>query len=168
MKQAAPYTAPWRKSGAFLWVVSLALLLWALTFLHATLALREGADEVHQRRELVGQLDLTDLALFTEARYTRHPSQADLHSPFQDHPLALEHFPTGSLVPAPVHSAWPALKEPPAASLPGAVGVGRPEPPAAGLPEATAPSVPELSVARLPEPSTLASVLARSGQGKQP
>jgi hypothetical protein len=47
---------------------------------------------------LVRQLQLTDLCLFTEARYTRHPSQADLHSPFQDHPLALEHFPSGSLL----------------------------------------------------------------------
>ena len=39
----------------------------------------------HQARldanlELVARLGLTDLALFTEARYTRHPSQADLHS----------------------------------------------------------------------------------------
>jgi hypothetical protein len=148
--------------------MSLALLLWALTFLHATLALWVATDELHLRRELVGQLDLTDLALFTEARYTRHPSQADLHSPFQDHPLALEHFPTGSLVPAPARSAWPALKEPPAASLPEAVGVGQPEPPAAGLPEATAPSLPKLSVASLPEPSTLASVLTRPGQGERP
>ena len=49
-------------------------------------------------RALVAQYGLTDLALFTEARYTRHPSQADLHSAFQDHPGALEHFPTGSLL----------------------------------------------------------------------
>ena len=42
-----------------------------------------------------------DPALFTEARYTRHPSQADLHSAFQDHPLAQEHFPTGSLISPP-------------------------------------------------------------------
>ncbi|MCG7941386.1 MAG: hypothetical protein N0C88_21400 [Candidatus Thiodiazotropha lotti] len=48
--------------------------------------------------ELVSRLGLTDLALFTEARYTRHPSQADIHSAFQDHPVALEHFPTGSLL----------------------------------------------------------------------
>jgi hypothetical protein len=41
--------------------------------------------------------------LFTEARYTRHPSQADLHSAFQDHPLALEHFPSGSLITPPRH-----------------------------------------------------------------
>mgnify|MGYP001186391825 CR=1 FL=1 len=55
-----------------------------------------------ERSRLVAQLRLTDLALFTEARYTRHPSQADLHSAFQDHPLALEHFPSGSLVAPPV------------------------------------------------------------------
>ncbi|WIM04811.1 MAG: hypothetical protein OHM77_08865 [Candidatus Nitricoxidivorans perseverans] len=46
---------------------------------------------------LAARLGLTDIALFTEARYTRHPTQADLHSAFQDHPLAFEHFPTGSL-----------------------------------------------------------------------
>ena len=51
--------------------------------------------------ELVGRLKLTDLSLFTEARYTRHPSMADLHSAFQDHPLALDHFPSGSLVTPP-------------------------------------------------------------------
>ncbi|MCX8087348.1 MAG: hypothetical protein N3C63_10690 [Rhodocyclaceae bacterium] len=60
---------------------------------------------------LVEKLRLTDLALFTEARYTRHPSQADLHSAFQDHPLAFEHFPSGSLVPPPtaLMSAYEAL-----------------------------------------------------------
>jgi hypothetical protein len=50
---------------------------------------------------LVQELGLSDLALFTEARYTRHPTQADQHTPFQDHPAALEHFPTGSLLPPP-------------------------------------------------------------------
>jgi hypothetical protein len=50
---------------------------------------------------LVAKLGLTDVALFTEARYTRHPSQADLQSAFQDHPVALEHFPTGALLPPP-------------------------------------------------------------------
>ena len=43
-------------------------------------------------------LRLTDLTLFTEARYTRHLSQADAFSAFQDGPVALEHFPAGSLV----------------------------------------------------------------------
>jgi hypothetical protein len=38
------------------------------------------------------------LALFSEARYTRHLSQADAFSAFQDGPVAMEHFPAGSLV----------------------------------------------------------------------
>lgn len=47
---------------------------------------------------LLSQLELSDFALFTEARYLRHPSQADLHSAFQDHPLSFDHFPGGSLI----------------------------------------------------------------------
>ncbi len=47
---------------------------------------------------LVQALHLTDFALFTEARYTRHLSQADAFSAFQDGPAAMEHFPAGSLV----------------------------------------------------------------------
>lgn len=43
-------------------------------------------------------LQLTDLSLWTEARYTRHPSQADYFTPFQDLPSALEHFPAGSIM----------------------------------------------------------------------
>jgi hypothetical protein len=52
---------------------------------------------------------LTDLAWFTEARYTRHLSQADLHSAFQDGPGALEHFPgrlAGAARTAPRHRVF--------------------------------------------------------------
>ncbi|PKN64691.1 MAG: hypothetical protein CVU57_13880 [Deltaproteobacteria bacterium HGW-Deltaproteobacteria-15] len=55
-----------------------------------------------QKRE-VRELQLTDICLFTGARYARHLSQADLHSAFQDHPMAMEHFPSGSLVLPPQH-----------------------------------------------------------------
>jgi hypothetical protein len=51
--------------------------------------------------EFAARLGLTDVCLFTEARYTRHLSLADSHSPFQDYPGALEHFPSGSLVAPP-------------------------------------------------------------------
>lgn len=51
---------------------------------------------------LAKRLQLTDPALFTEARYTRHLSLADRHAAFQDHPMALEHFPAGSMVPPPI------------------------------------------------------------------
>lgn len=43
-------------------------------------------------------LGLTDLCLTTEARYTRHPALSDRHAPFQEHPGALEHFPSGALL----------------------------------------------------------------------
>jgi len=58
-----------------------------------------GTDNFNAKRQLVAQLSLTDLALCSEARYTRHPSQADLFSAFQDFPGSFEHFPTGSLIP---------------------------------------------------------------------
>lgn len=43
-------------------------------------------------------LKLSDLCLSSEARYTRHPALADRHAAFQEHPAALEHFPSGSLI----------------------------------------------------------------------
>ena len=74
------------------------LSLVALALLANSSQALEAEHKLTDNRALVEKLGLTDLALFTEARYTRHPSQADLHSAFQDHPGALEHFPTGSLL----------------------------------------------------------------------
>ena len=54
--------------------------------------------ELPAKRQLVSHLGLTDFSILTEARYTRHPSQADFFSPFQDFPLSLEHFPAGSVI----------------------------------------------------------------------
>ena len=58
-------------------------------------------DLLPRQREIVRCLELTDLAIWTEARYTRHPSQADFFSAFQDFPGSLEHFPAGSVVAPP-------------------------------------------------------------------
>ena len=74
------------------------LVLFAGTFVHAHFATVRARPVQEENRHLVARLGLTDLALFTEARYTRHLSQADLHTAFQDHPGALEHFPSGSVV----------------------------------------------------------------------
>ncbi len=87
-----------RKSNYVLGALASGTVLVAVIFVHA--AMSGGATSAISAR-LVEQLGLSDLALFTEARYTRHPSQADLHSAFQDHPGALDHFPTGSLIPPP-------------------------------------------------------------------
>jgi hypothetical protein len=77
--------------------------IFAATFADAFWLRTQRANAMVQKLDLVTRLQLTDLCLFTEARYTRHLSQADLHSAAQDHPLGLEHFPTGSLVAPPAH-----------------------------------------------------------------
>jgi len=60
-----------------------------------------GADS--RTGALVRELGLTDLALFTEASYTRSLSQTDFSTPFQDSPMSFEHFPSGALVSPPRH-----------------------------------------------------------------
>ena len=87
-----------RPADRALLLLALGFAACAACFLDAARLTSSSGDEEALRAHLVRALRLTDLALFTEARYTRHPSQADLHSAFQDHPLALEHFPTGSLL----------------------------------------------------------------------
>lgn len=78
-----------------------------LTLAHAGLRSHEASPRLAASAALVRDLGLTDLALFTEARYTRHLTQADLHTAFQDHPLAFEHFPSGSLYGPPPHLRLP-------------------------------------------------------------
>jgi hypothetical protein len=80
--------------------LGLALLL-ATAAAHAFHARRERGARLADHAAIARRLELTDLCLFLEARYTRHPSQADRFSPFQEHPGALEHFPSGSLAGAP-------------------------------------------------------------------
>ena len=90
-----------RRSTLFL--SSLGLLVILLGSAAADAAFRRVRRTEHLRSSaaFVAALGLTDLCLFTEARYTRHPSQADAFAPFQDHPRALEHFPSGSMAAAP-------------------------------------------------------------------
>jgi len=92
-----------RRSTVFLGLLGLQLSLFLGILLHARWAGRRTDPAVETCRRQVSELRLTDLCLFTEARYTRHPAMADLHSPFQDHPTALEHFPSGALVAPPPH-----------------------------------------------------------------
>ncbi len=73
-----------------------------LLLAHASLSESQLQPILAQKAALVKNLRLTDLCLFTEARYTRHLSQADLNTAFQDHPLSLEHFPSGSFTQPPL------------------------------------------------------------------
>ncbi len=79
----------------------------ALMFIHAGLARKAAADSLIIKSEMVRKLGITDLCLFTEANYARHPTQADIFTPFQDGPSLPDHFPSGGLVRPPQ-----ALKKP--------------------------------------------------------
>lgn len=57
-----------------------------------------------ENQQLVRVFELTDFAIWTGARYTRHMSQADVFSAFQDSMGALEHFPEGALAPFPLRN----------------------------------------------------------------
>ena len=87
-----------RKSDQFLIAAALLMMLFLFTVLDVTIRGGQENRRLLEMSEMVSNLELTDLSLFTEARYTRHLSQSDLHSAFQDHPLSFEHFPSGSLV----------------------------------------------------------------------
>jgi hypothetical protein len=92
---------PARLSHRAIAFFAIVLILFGLTFADAAYLRASRAVSLTESGALAARLGLTDLSLFTEARYTRHPSQADLHSAFQDHPLAFEHFPSGALIPPP-------------------------------------------------------------------
>jgi hypothetical protein len=87
-----------RKSNFYFLYLAINFSLLFLVFAHASYRERADRPVLREKRELVKRLELTDLCLMTEASYTRHLSQSDLHTPFQDSPLSLEHFPSGSLL----------------------------------------------------------------------
>lgn len=94
-----------RHSSLFLGGTALLTALAASLLLHARFAEQAAASTLAGSSRLVRELELTDLCLFTEASYTRHPAMTDFTTAFQDAPLSLEHFPTGSLLAAPPHLA---------------------------------------------------------------
>ncbi len=103
-KPCAAWIKPVRRVTVFLSFLLLGFGALILLYLQAAWQLSGMAERRQAAMALVQQLSLTDLCLTTEARYTRHPSQADRHSAFQDHPLALEHFPSGTVISPPATS----------------------------------------------------------------
>ena len=82
------------RSSQFLLLIAVSLTLFLSLPLHARDAQQHARGQTAQLRSL----HVTDLCLATEARYTRHLAMSDRHASFQEHPLALEHFPSGSLI----------------------------------------------------------------------
>ena len=92
-----------RPSTGFLAFVILGIVAMAVIAVDARDRVASAGPRLAGKSELVARLGLTDLCLFPEARYTRNPAVADRHTPFQDGPLAFDHYPAGSLVMPPPH-----------------------------------------------------------------
>ncbi len=86
-----------RKSALVLLFLITGMLLILLTVIDASTRQSLASEAMNNRAMLVSELGLSDLALSTEARYTRHLTLADRHSAFQDHPTSFDHFPSGSI-----------------------------------------------------------------------
>lgn len=87
-----------RKSVLFIRVVALLSFTLAGLLIHARHKVGSASPVVAANALLVRQLQLTDLCVFTEASYTRNPAVTGTASAFQDSPLSLEHFPSGTLM----------------------------------------------------------------------
>ena len=92
-----------RKSTVYLLFVATGCAVLTGLFVDGARRVASAGPHLDEERRQVRAYQLTDLVLFTDARYTRHPSMADRHAPFQDYPQSLEHFPSGSLMSPPPH-----------------------------------------------------------------
>ncbi len=92
-----------RKYHLFSVFIISGLVLLGSMFIHASLEQKANRPFLSEKSEMVKRFELTDLCLFTDARYTRHPTMADVHTPFQDYPTSLEHFPSASILSMPPH-----------------------------------------------------------------
>ncbi len=86
------------KHKLFIGLILLEIAVISILLLSGQVVIRVQQPQREAKRMIVQRLMLTDYALWTEARYTRNPSQADLFTPFQDFPSAIEHFPSGSII----------------------------------------------------------------------
>jgi hypothetical protein len=92
-----------RKSTFFFAFLGLGAFSFALMVAHAQYRSADAQAAWSEKARMVERLELSDLCLFTDARYARHPSMADRHTAFQDSPMAMEHFPSGTLILPPPH-----------------------------------------------------------------
>ena len=90
-----------RKAKKFFLFILFQGIVLVFLLAHSFYQIRDDRPRLQEKKQMVRDLELTDLCLFTEANYTRHLTQADRHTPFQNSPLTLEHFPSGSILPPP-------------------------------------------------------------------
>jgi|Deesub1362A_J573_1020465.scaffolds.fasta_scaffold23737_2 hypothetical protein len=86
------------KYRVFISIIIVEIIVISVLFIMGAGVVKKRQKEIEVKKKIVRTLMLTDLSIWTEARYTRHPSQADWFSPFQDYPSSIEHFPAGSII----------------------------------------------------------------------
>lgn len=99
-----------RQSSQFFLYIATNIFIIVLLSLYSTYKIKTDMPFIIKKAEIVKTLAITDLCLSTEARYTRHPSQADTFSPFQHYPGSIEHFPTGSIISPPEFGLQTSIK----------------------------------------------------------
>ena len=87
-----------RKAKKFFFFILIQGIILILLLAHSFYQIHADQSWLQEKKQMVRDLELTDLCLFTEANYTRHLTQADRHTPFQNSPMVFEHFPSGSLL----------------------------------------------------------------------
>ena len=95
------------RDRCFAWLIALEVVVLVFLVTAGKFAVDRAAPVRQCNRQLVQAFELTDLSIWTGARYTRHPSQADIFSAFQDGMGALERFPEGVLAPLPAPGRLP-------------------------------------------------------------
>lgn len=77
--------------------ILLFVLIFELSLVHTVAHRRSEKDrDALYLKNMVHSFGLSDLAISTEARYTRHVALTDSVAPFMDHVGSLEHFPSGT------------------------------------------------------------------------
>ena len=83
-------------------------LVVACIFFHARYLHSMWDDSVSANCAMTSVLGLSDLAISTEARYSRHLALSDIFSAFQDTPSGLDILPSGTFFTPPAHVGLPA------------------------------------------------------------
>ncbi len=83
-----------RSSTGLLLVFCLICTISAILFTGIHAKRQDQEKRVLHLATIVSDLALSDLALSTEARYTRHPVASDTVVISMDHPGAIDHFPS--------------------------------------------------------------------------
>lgn len=83
-----------RPSFAVLCLLCILVVLGSLIFTGIAKRRSAQSERLQRVQRVVADLGLSDLALCTEARYTRHPAVSDAVVVGMDHPGELDHFPS--------------------------------------------------------------------------